>query len=473
MSSLPGMLPESGPGSRSRRRWFIGIFVGLLLIVLITFRAVLLPFLLAIVFAYVLSPVVSAGERLRFGNTRPPRWMVVVALYAVLISVLVGLIAVSVPRLTAELQRLTREAPRLVATVRSEWLPQLDAVLRAATDPYLAPSERVDLPAGTPDAVTSAAPLTPPAVNAPAPPQVTAIEVIPKPNGGYQVILPPGGLHVVPEGEAGFRVEGPTPKRQGRLDVSQAITQAIAGMMENSERTAVTVLQTAQRFVVALSRGVLTFVLMLMLSAYMLITSAQIFGFVRTFYPMHRRLEFDDLVARIDRGLAGVVRGQLIICGVNAVLSGIGFYLLDLKYWTFLTVIAGVMSIVPIFGSILSTIPAVIVALPDGMHVALLTLAWIVGIHQIEANLLNPKIMGDAARVHPVLVVFALLGGEHVAGIVGALLAVPVLSIAQTLFLYLRERFLGVPRASSFPPPAPTTPATSTSASSVSSSASS
>jgi len=158
-------------------------------------------------------------------------------------------------------------------------------------------------------------------------------------------------------------------------------------------------------------------------------------------------------VARMDRGLAGVVRGQLIICGVNAVLSGIGFYLLDLKYWTFLTVIAGVMSIVPIFGSILSTIPAVIVALPDGMHVALLTLAWIVGIHQIEANLLNPKIMGDAARVHPVLVVFALLGGEHIAGIVGALLAVPVLSIAQTLFLYLRERYLGVPRGSSFPPP--------------------
>jgi len=126
-------------------------------------------------------------------------------------------------------------------------------------------------------------------------------------------------------------------------------------------------------------------------------------------------------------------------------------------------VIAGVMSIVPIFGSILSTIPAVIVALPDGMHVALLVLAWVVGIHQIEANVLNPKIMGDAARVHPVLVVFALLAGEHMAGIVGALLAVPVLSIAQTLFLYLRERFLGVPRASSFPPPAPITPASSAS----------
>jgi predicted PurR-regulated permease PerM len=287
------------------------------------------------------------------------------------------------------------------------------------------------------------------------------------------VVLPPGGLHVVPEGDSGFRIEGPKPKRDGRIDVSQAITQAIAGMMENSERTAVKVLQTAQRFVVAVSRGVLTFVLMLMLSAYMLITVDQIFGFVRSLYPPYRRIELDDLIRRMDRGLAGVVRGQLIICGVNAVLSGIGFYMFDLKYWTFLTVIAGVMSIVPIFGSILSTIPAVIVALPDGMHVALLVLAWVVGIHQIEANVLNPKIMGDAARVHPVLVVFALLAGEHMAGIVGALLAVPVLSIAQTLFLYLRERFLGVPRASSFPPPAPASSPSATTPSSASSSASS
>jgi predicted PurR-regulated permease PerM len=443
-------LPEGGPGSRSRRRWFISIFVLVVIALVIAFRAVLLPFLLAVVLAYVLSPVVNAGQRLRFRGVTPRRWVIVVALYAVLISVLVGLVTLSVPRLTAELQRLIREAPRVVATLRGEWIPELDRVLRAATDPYLAPNERAE----DMELDANGEPI-PRALVPPKPPPSTSIEIVPRPDGSYSVTLPPGGLHVVPEGEDGFRLEGPRPRGEGRLDVSQAITQALAGMMDNSERTALTLLQTAQRVVIALSRGVLTFVLMLMLSAYLLITTDRIFGFVRSLYPPYRRNELDDLIARMDRGLAGVVRGQLIICGVNAVLSGIGFYLLDLKYWTFLTLLAGVMSIVPIFGSILSTIPAVIVALPDGAHVALLTLAWIVGIHQIEANLLNPKIMGDAARVHPVLVVFALLAGEHMAGIVGALLAVPVLSIAQTLFLYLRERFLGVPRGSSFPPPAP------------------
>jgi predicted PurR-regulated permease PerM len=114
-------------------------------------------------------------------------------------------------------------------------------------------------------------------------------------------------------------------------------------------------------------------------------------------------------------------------------------------YWPILTVIATLLSIIPIFGAILSSVPAVIVGIQQGVGVALLVLGWIIVIHQIEANLLNPKIMGDAAKVHPVLVVFSLIAGEHFFGILGALLAVPVLSIAQTLFLHFREVALGEP----------------------------
>jgi predicted PurR-regulated permease PerM len=62
-----------------------------------------------------------------------------------------------------------------------------------------------------------------------------------------------------------------------------------------------------------------------------------------------------------------------------------------------------------------------------------------VGIHQLEANVLNPKIMGDAAKIHPVLVIFALLAGEHFFRVPGALLAVPTMSIAQSVFLHLNE----------------------------------
>jgi predicted PurR-regulated permease PerM len=144
------------------------------------------------------------------------------------------------------------------------------------------------------------------------------------------------------------------------------------------------------------------------------------------------------LARRIDDGLSGVVRGQLVICGINGVLSAIGFAMVGLKYWPVMALIAAVFSLVPIFGSIASSVPAVAVGLTQGLGTATFVLAWIVGIHQLEANLLNPKIMGDAAKIHPVLVIFSLLVGEHFFHLPGALLAVPTMSIAQSVFLHFR-----------------------------------
>jgi predicted PurR-regulated permease PerM len=103
------------------------------------------------------------------------------------------------------------------------------------------------------------------------------------------------------------------------------------------------------------------------------------------------------------------------------------------------------MSLIPIFGSILSSVPIVIVALVSGdqgvdVIRGLAILLWIVGIHLIEANVLNPKIIGTAAKIHPVLVVFALFLGEYGYGLVGALLAVPILSAIQVVFMYLYRK---------------------------------
>src|SRR4029079_14480849 len=134
-------------------------------------------------------------------------------------------------------------------------------------------------------------------------------------------------------------------------------------------------------------------------------------------------------------------------------LSAIGFSIFGLKYWPILAVVAAVMSLIPIFGSILSSVPAVAIGLTQSPATAFGVLAWIIGIHQIEANFLNPKIIGDSAKIHPVLVVFSLLVGEHFFQITGALFAVPCMSIAQTVFLHFRESTLGVadPTASSPP----------------------
>lgn len=399
--------------------------------ILVLFREVLAPFFLAVVVAYVFAPLADGLQRIRVGARYLPRWVGVVIIYVTLLGGIAAALAFGVPRVAAETQKLVREAPRAIHHVQEEWLPRIEQALEEAATLYSAPDEGEPIPPSP----------------APTDAEESSIRVVPHVEGGYEVHLPSNGIEVRPHGENEWRIRAAeTGGASARRDLNAIISQTIRRTFSDTEAYAGTMVRHAQSLVAQVVGGVFGFFIMLMLSAYMLITSDQILGFFRSLARPEQRGRFDDLVRRIDKGLAGVVRGQLLIALVNGVLSGIGFWLADLRYWPVLTLLATVLSIIPIFGAILSSIPAVIVGLQDGFGTALFVLAWIIGIHQIEANLLNPKIMGDAAKVHPVLVVFALLAGEHLFGLVGALLAVPLLSITQSVFLHFREVALGVPK---------------------------
>jgi len=209
-----------------------------------------------------------------------------------------------------------------------------------------------------------------------------------------------------------------------------------------------------QSVISQVARTIFLVFMTLMVAGYLMHTREAVMGFFKSLPPPSAQPSFERLLWRIDRGVAGVVRGQLLICLVNGVLSAIGFWMFGLKYWPILAIIAGVMSLIPIFGSILSTIPAVLIGLTQDVWTALWVLLWIIGIHQVEANLLNPKIIGVAAKIHPVLVVLALIIGEHFFGLWGALLAVPALSLAQSVFNHFRfESMPELPPDSLLPPP--------------------
>jgi len=430
---------------------FFGVWAAVAIAVLYLTREVLLPFFLAVVVAYVLAPLVGLLQKVRIGKRHVPRWVAVVVIYAGLIGALAAFIAVGVPRLMAEVERLADDAPRLVSTVREEWLPQLERQLLDTMAAY-EQQEGVRAPVA-PDGGTAAA-----EADAGVEEEPTSLRIVPAADGqgGYEVDIPPGGILVSREGNS-YRIRTAADAHQdgGRYDIRASLRDAVRRLTENTQETTATILRTAQTVIRSVVKGIFTFFIMLMLSAYLLVTSDRIFGFARSLVRSRRRKQFDSLLRRIDKGLSGVVRGQLLIALVNGVLSAIGFYIADLNYWPILALIATLLSIIPIFGAIISSVPAVIVGLQNGIGTALFVLLWIVAIHQLEANVLNPKIMGDQAKVHPVLIVFALLAGEHVAGIAGALLAVPILSIVQSLFLHFRDQALGVPGPRPSVPPGP------------------
>jgi predicted PurR-regulated permease PerM len=412
-------VPESDEARRKRLLftvvWWVALVAGL-----VAFRAVLVPFVLAVVIAYVLSPVARAICQYKFGSKHPSRWAVVLSLYLGIIAVLAVTTTIAIPALVGTVRSFVQnEIPRLHEQYRTQLAPKIRAV-----------SERfADKPTQDP---TSAGPHEP------------DIRVEPADGGGDRVRLPERGIIVEREGEDGFRVRAPRAAlpagSAGERD--GAIVERVQGYI--TEHTG-DVLRFGSGIVGGVVGGVFRFFITLMLSAYILLTEREITAFFRSLVHPRRREAFNELLGRLDRGLSGVVRGQLAICLVNGLLSGVGFAIAKLPYWPLLTAIATVFSLIPIFGAFLSSIPAVILGLRTGVGTGVFVLTWIVGIHQLEANLLNPKILGDAAKIHPVLVVFSLLAGEHFFGIMGALLAVPTMSVAQSLFLHWRKYALGEP----------------------------
>jgi predicted PurR-regulated permease PerM len=423
---IPTPLPEPPRrGARRGRTTFLAISALAALATLVWAREVLFPFVLALVVAYVLMPAVLRVERRGI-----PRWVAILGVYAVTLGTMYGFVAMTAPRLVGEMAGLAKEGPALVKQIAEQNVPTIRGwVSRVAGAPPPTAGETPDPALGPP---------LPPAMVPPPP----ALHVRQGEGGAWEIELGKGiEFHEVADGR--WKIEQPTPHDTRAFDparwVSDATSRGTAWVQENT----LEVLRVGRSIVAAVTRSIFVFFITLMLAAYIMMTRERILDFFRGLVPRESRYSFDLLVARLDKGLSGVVRGQLLICVVNGVLSAIGFAIFGLKYWPVLAFVAGVMSLVPIFGSILSSVPVVAIALTQSFGTAVAVLLWIVGIHQLEANFLNPKIIGDSAKIHPVLVVFSLLVGEHFFALPGALLAVPVLSITQSFFLHFQQVTFG------------------------------
>jgi predicted PurR-regulated permease PerM len=396
------------------RRIFLAVSATVVTFVVVAAHQVLLPFVLALVVAYLLLPAVTRVERLRV-----PRWAAVLIVYAATLGAIGGFVSAIVPRLVVEGRSLAAEWPQLTATARTEWLPAVDKKLAAWSGRPPAPPSTV-LRAGEPEREAKPAPF----------------KLAKQPDGSYDVRVADGVVfHERREGVWEIEQVEKTPVLSSAQLLRDGFEKAAAYLQENSFE----LINIGRKVVLAVGGGIFTLFMTLMVGAYLMLTHERIFAFLRELWAPASRPSFDRFLVRLDRGLSGVVRGQLLICGVNGVLSAIGFSLFGLKYWPILALVAAVMSVIPIFGSILSSVPAVIIGLTQSPATGFGVLAWVIGIHQLEANFLNPKIIGDTAKIHPVLVVFSLIVGEHFFQLAGALFAVPCMAIAQSLFLHFKE----------------------------------
>ena len=137
--------------------------------------------------------------------------------------------------------------------------------------------------------------------------------------------------------------------------------------------------------------------------------------------------------------LTGYVRGTVIVALIDAVFIGVGLYFLKVPMAVPLAVFIFLFAFIPIVGAVISGALAVVVALvTDGVFTALLALAVVLAVQQIESHVLQPFILGRLVRVHPLAVVLGVTGGSLIAGIPGAVVSVPLVAVTNTVVGYLK-----------------------------------
>ncbi|MBE4738949.1 AI-2E family transporter [Streptomyces sp. ND05-3B] len=184
----------------------------------------------------------------------------------------------------------------------------------------------------------------------------------------------------------------------------------------------------------------LTGILLTMFSTlFLLYDGKRIWQWALKLVPTAARPGVADAGPRAWRTLTAYVRGTVVVALIDAIFIGLGIYFLNVPMAVPLAVFIFLFSFIPLVGAVVSGALAVVVALvTQGVFTAVMTLVVVLAVQQIEGHILQPFILGRAVRVHPLAVVLAVAAGGMVAGIGGAVVAVPLVAVTNTVVGSLR-----------------------------------
>jgi len=179
--------------------------------------------------------------------------------------------------------------------------------------------------------------------------------------------------------------------------------------------------------------GFVSAMLIIVISFYLAIEENGIERFVKAIVPPKLRLRILKIIGKIQLKLGRWFIGQLSLGFIVGAMSLAGLYLLGVPYALVLAIIAGIFELIPYLGPALSAIPAIIIALTVSPTLAILTLVLYFLIQQFENYLIVPKVMEKSVNLHPVVTIIAVIVGGKLAGITGAILAIPIATIASII----------------------------------------
>jgi predicted PurR-regulated permease PerM len=346
--------------SHGRRLALLGLVpLAALLLGLVLFRAVLLPFLVGMAAAYMLDPAADRLQRWGVGRASATS-LITVGFFVVLVVVLVLIL----PTLIAQAADLAAELPSYLERLRERLVPSVSALL-------------------------------------------------------------------------------------ARLDVD--VDLSAKGLFQRYSSQSMDVLVTA------VTQLLLSGVALLNLVSLVFVTPIVTFYLLRDWDHMVARIwaavppdlepALRRLAADIDEVLAGFIRGQGLVCLFLALFYAVGLWLVGLRYGLIIGLLTGFFSFIPYIGMTLGLVVGLAVAAFQFQDLAMIGLvAGVFGLGQfIEGNLISPRLVGSRIHLHPVWVIFAVLAGTVLAGVLGTLLAVPVAAVLGVLLRFGLERYRASP----------------------------
>ncbi|MDH6195860.1 putative PurR-regulated permease PerM [Mycobacterium frederiksbergense] len=229
------------------------------------------------------------------------------------------------------------------------------------------------------------------------------------------------------DGVRHWLINGPLHLSKEQID--QAGNTAIEALRRNQEKLTTGALSTAGTLTELITGALLTlFTLIFLLQG-----GRGIFAFVTKVFPSNVRERVRDAGRAGFHSLIGYVRATFLVALVDAIGIGTGLAIMGIPLALPLASLVFMGAFIPLVGAVIAGFLAVVVALlAKGLVYALITLGLIIAVQQLEGHVLQPLVMGRAVSIHPLAVVLAIAGGGVLAGIIGALLAVPTVAFINS-----------------------------------------
>jgi predicted PurR-regulated permease PerM len=179
--------------------------------------------------------------------------------------------------------------------------------------------------------------------------------------------------------------------------------------------------------------GMFGLITILILSFYLLVEADTMFEYLIRFVPAGRRSDVATAAREAVVKVSAWLSAQFVLAGVMGVFAAVGLWWLDVPYFYVIALVAAIGETIPIVGPVIGGVTAVAVAITVSAKLALTVGTYFLVLHQLEANVLVPKIMERRVGVSPVAVMVALLIGGALWGLVGAILAIPSVAILSVI----------------------------------------